>query len=620
MLWTLLAAGAIALLVPVCQPQQVGPGPVAILALLAVVSAVLPFDGLLAFAGFAPVSATLFALAGGNGVTRFDEALLLACVAGIAGRRAVQPRPLQVSSHVRWCALMLVAAAIASTVVVATIILATQPGLTAAEIVGDRMVNYFNTLGPMPAALLFIEGLVVFLLTTDLCAGNPERRVQALRMMAAGAAGAAALNVTRILTVSLAREDPWSVFVVYFTQLRVRVQYGDVNGAGSYFAMMLLIAAGLASRSRAFAIVSGLLIAAGLWVSGSRVALAAAFLAAAGWALASQRLGVVGRRTIAAGGALLILVAAGVWLWHPRASVGEIKRAFGIRMELAEVAVELTATEPVFGVGLGRFTSLAGDYADEPLVAIQMNHENAHNNFLQVLAELGIIGAALFIATIALGYRELMRANSAFGPTAGLLAGLTVYLLTCLGSHPLLVNGAAYPFWIALGLAAAPMRVVSPMERRWRLTGILGLVLLAATLPLRISAAVRNADLEGASAGLSLWQREPDGSRFRYASGQSTFYITSSVRAVRIPLRADESVARLVDLRILLDGTEVDRIRIDAGEGWRAVRLLLGTSRNQNRFARIDLEVYAPGASTPIDVKATDTSGALVVGRPELEP
>src|SRR5262249_18631066 len=91
-------------------------------------------------------------------------------------------------------------------------------------------------------------------------------------------------------------------------------------------------------------------------------------------------------------------------------------------------------------------------------LALVYGQENAHNYFLQLCAELGIVGLITFGWTIAAALAPLVsvvRRAAADPIPLGLLAGLGAFLITCASGHPLLVPEAAVRFWMALGRAAA---------------------------------------------------------------------------------------------------------------------------------------------------------------------
>ena len=81
--------------------------------------------------------------------------------------------------------------------------------------------------------------------------------------------------------------------------------------------------------------------------------------------------------------------------------------------------------------------------------------ENAHNNFAQIAGELGLVGLLSFLAVLVMslwrGDRNVVHTMLVMP----VLLGLSAFILTWLGGHPLLVAEVAYPFWITLGVAAA---------------------------------------------------------------------------------------------------------------------------------------------------------------------
>jgi O-antigen ligase len=546
------------------------------------------------------------------GGLRLFEAMTLAWLGGWATSHARLSTPLQVPSTLRLAALLLLTAALVSSAVTASLLLAEDAGTVRAGLAsGGLFDDYAVTWNALSTAMLLPQGVLLMLGVADVAA-PVARRAGVLRMMAVGAAVAALFNVLRIVTASLAREAPWAAFVEFATSLRVNVHHGDWNAAGSYFAMALFLAAGVAVRERRIGLPCALLAAAGLWLSGSRTALAAAFLTAAAAALLALRQRGHRRAALAIAGLGIVAVGAALWILYPAGRNADASLALQIRMALARAALAMTADYPWFGIGLGRFFELSRPYTHLPVYIV---NENAHNNFLQVLAELGITGLVLFVGVLGLALAGAGRA--ATRSEWAIFAGPIVFLVTCLGGHPLLVAHAAYPFWMALGLASA-LSPIDGVPRAARAATAVLVVALTATLPFRAAAALRTADLAGTSAGLSRWQREPDGSRYRWAGGRSTFHVPASARWVRLSLQHGSSGPDTIEVRILLNGREADRVLLRKDEGWRSVRLVPGRTAD-SAFSRIDLEAWEKGGSGPIAATPTDTGGVLKVGRPVVE-
>jgi O-antigen ligase len=621
--WTLAAILA-ALCAQSIYHQPVGWAPTLVAAALALAAATRPHNALLVLAAIAPLSTVLFVLIRTRPVSLdYGEVVTLAYLAGWLARRAVRPGPLRVAPTVRWSAIALLLVAVASGVINVGIIVTERQASSAKELFLTLIArDYLVNSNPFSSTLLFLEGLVLVLVVADTCAADRSRRDAVLRMMLAGACAAAAINVLRIVTAAVQWEDWPAVLLRYFMTLRVNVHHGDLNAAGSYFVMMLFVGLGLSWRRPVPLVLYGVLMSATVWITGSRTALATAFLipliAGVAGLRASGRRGVV----IAVAGFLVVsAVAFTLWRTYPRYRNDDPDRAVAIRLELARAALQMARAEPFFGVGLGRYYVLSNRYVGGVLAPFQKARENAHNNVLQILAELGIPGLLLFVSIVAIAMREAFRRAASVDAAWGLFWGLAAFLLTCLGGHPLLAPAAAYPFWMCLGLAAALSTDGEQSlgcRAQLALAGIV--IIIAGTLPLRIAAGVREANVENTTVGLSAWQREPDGLRYRWSGGKSTFYVPSDARAVRIPLRHGTEGPPTVEVRVFLDGREADGVRLQAGDDWRVLRIVLSKRGSRAPFFRIDLRAEEPGTGAPLEAKPTDTAGIMRVGRSVIEP
>lgn len=618
--WAAVGLWAIVMLQSVFR-QPVGLMPGAIAVALSVFAAIRPYNALSVFAAIGPLATVVFIAAATEATTlRYHEALALGFIAGWSIQRAVRPRPLATSPALCWAIGVLIALVAASTIVAGSIAAAENVSTTAGELFTLLFgPHYLVTTGPLASATLLAEGLVLIMIASETCAGDGSRRETLLRMMLLGASAAAVVNLLRLVMVSVEHEDALSVFASYFFTRRVNVHYSDLNAGGSYFAMMLVIALGFALRARMVAIPASALIAAGLWLTGSRTAMAAAFatLLVSGLLALRTRPGTT-RIRIAAALAAFVLVGVGVWTVYPEKRNAPGGWSLSTRAELAQAGLKMTATEPVFGVGIGRFYILSNQYVGPMLAAQGKVRENAHNYFVQVLAELGVSGLLLFLSVLGLALRAAWRANDPTGIARAICAGLMAFLLTCLGGHPLLVPGAAYPFWLALGLAAVNLHAAPAINRRVRIVGIVLMAVIAASVPFRMAAAGRLANLEHVSSGFSRWQTQPDGSRYRWAGGRSMFYVSSAAHTVRIPLEHGGGTGQPIEVVVFLDGREINRVLLPVDEEWRTVRVT-PMKRSEPGFARIDLEAREAGRPEPLPIEPTDTSGAIRVGRPSID-
>jgi hypothetical protein len=584
--------------------QPVGWGPRLCVGVLALVAAWSPFNGLLILAGLGPFAATILALTRtGSAPLNFAEALVLAFLLGAALRRVADPEPMRVPARFGVASALLVSLSVAALVTSAVVLHVGRADISAADQLRSIVTqNYLVGSRPLTASMLFLESLALMVITADVCAVEAGRTARMLRMLMVSAAAAALLNLLRVINSAVAQPHPWTAFLVQFATVRANMHFPDLNAAGSYFVLMLFIAAGFL---RSLPVQSGAacaLIAAGIWMAGSRTALAAALgMGAAGLFV---RRGISRRTLLLSCGVigLLVLLAVAAWVWYPQGRNLDSAGALSYRITRGRAAIALITAHPVIGVGPGNFNDQSG-------VA-----DNAHNNYLQIAAELGLPALVLFLFVCASALRSAWDAARQSWPAWGLCLGLGAYLVTCLAGHPLLVAGAAYPFWIALGLAAS-LGLPASADGVTRRFTIAAVVIIVATLPLRIAGAVRDADVEHLSVGLSKWQQPPDGPRYRWAGGHATFYVSPAARSIQIPLRRSSLAPATIEVTIYLDGIEANKVILRSDEGEKTVRLNL-LRRAKTRFARVDLESRVPGELRTLDVQATDTGGVLMVGRP----
>lgn len=127
-----------------------------------------------------------------------------------------------------------------------------------------------------------------------------------------------------------------------------------------------------------------------------------------------RRLRSVGMQ-ILAGTAIVVLLAVAVparyWgvmstIWKPTGT-GYVGRGVSTRMELWERGLRFFVQNPLTGVGIGMYHIADG------LVYGRRGWVTVHNSFLEVAAELGIVGLGLFVALLALGIRNARRARRA---------------------------------------------------------------------------------------------------------------------------------------------------------------------------------------------------------------
>lgn len=137
-----------------------------------------------------------------------------------------------------------------------------------------------------------------------------------------------------------------------------------------------------------------------------------------------------------------------------RSSGGELEEGFGeaaaIRIDLWNLALHVSASRPLTGVGLRNF----------PLVSLQQTGSAwvAHNTWMEVASEIGLPGLAVFGAMVITATVSAFRADlalmgektlqvTAFGAGAGLVG--------CLVSASFLSEAFTWPLWALVALTSA---------------------------------------------------------------------------------------------------------------------------------------------------------------------
>ena len=190
-----------------------------------------------------------------------------------------------------------------------------------------------------------------------------------------------------------------------------------------------------------------------------------------------------------------------------------------------------------------------------PQLAWAYGSENAHNNFVQLAVETGVIGFTLFALCLTGALRWAVGAINRAPRDwrlLGALAGVVTFFGTCLVGHPLLVADVAAAFWLQIGLAAAlgssswlnrhthrappePRRV--PRATLRPATAIAGALVLIVGPGLALRVPVAPLESEAVS-GFYGWETTADGVRFRWSHEYASLFVPADVRRVEIPVRA----------------------------------------------------------------------------------
>ncbi len=162
---------------------------------------------------------------------------------------------------------------------------------------------------------------------------------------------------------------------------------------------------------------------------------------------------------IAVLGFLLFITKNFVWLeylWQLLApdnfSRTNFNRALAYRPELFRAALYMFSDAPIFGVGQGNFFRLSSQLdISHSLYLVNKGGDNAHNYFLQTLAETGLVGGLAFALAVGWPFYRAGQFSKIAAPALVLLA----IALGNIFSHPLLIRPNLVLFAVVLALLYA---------------------------------------------------------------------------------------------------------------------------------------------------------------------
>jgi O-antigen ligase len=460
---------------------------------------------------------------------------------------------------------------------------------------------------PMKAAWIVAAGVTGGWATERILRDRPALLRPTLAVALAGHAYVAALNVWPLARSALRGPEFLTAFLALLRVSRLSFQT-DFNAAGSAFALAFVASWGLRGSSwqRLAVVAIQVTLAAGLWVTGSRAAMAAAAvtpLLILGWTAGRRwrRARITGVASVAATAAFLMIFVA----WYPMTRNDSFRSTLASRWVLMSAGLQMFETAPVFGVGVSHFYDLSWNYIGEHAHHVGARQENAHNNFIQVLAEQGAVGLAILLMAIGLLLWQAFRAEqTTSSPTRVWLAGgLIAAILTWLTGHPLLTAEFTTVFWLFCGLLAATLPPPVPSEGLRRLT-MLGAIGLVACLPFRVVDARNHANLEHRGFDLSSWLFD-DEQRYREGGRAFSLFLRADGQPQLLPVRRAPGAPQLV-LALSRGGRLLSSVRL-GDDAWHDIQVTL--SPGGRDYELVEASV------TPLDAAPADRPAWVRVGR-----
>jgi len=588
--------------------------------------------GLLAVAGLAPLGAYIAALDGLVEYYRMTEVILLSFIAAwlVQGPRTNGPRTDQGPDLPRysWTAAWFFAVLIASLSFALCRQLVPITGALSKnlETIALRYFGYADPTGLSDVAR-FLEGFAIVAATLELFRRRPGLARSLPVVLALSAIAAASTSVLLWFGVAPQKILQSEAEIGY----RFSAHVLDPNAAASFFVMILCLAIGASMRERgrrrAFWIAAAAACAVGVWMSRSRsaegaaaVVIPAAFL----WAATSEwtrakRLSLVGGVL-----AVLMVIAAALAVQierHPTYT------ATGFRQQFVMSSFRVIGTHPYLGIGPGRYFRDSPNFL-APQLAWSYGSENAHNNFLEIATEAGILGfflyAAWFAGALALPLRALGR-NPRDWRLLGCTTGVVAFLGTCLTGHPLLVPEVAAAFFFQTALAASlgGSALLNAVRRVEVMAGSspakaghhrddFGSVRLQADQSTRMAIPWRALTAVGtiAFAVLPAWTLEKplvpvhleevdgmyyadggmaEGVPFRWTRKYASVYVPANARVVILPLRSPLAGITKEPTLVQITSGGITLVNVDVGDTWKYVTLSLPQPDPPLQVSRINL-------------------------------
>jgi putative inorganic carbon (HCO3(-)) transporter len=452
-------------------------------------------------------------------------------------------------------------------------------------------------LATVRALISFLEGILYFFITLDVL----STKARALTAFKATFYSAAIVSILGVLQYLFrfhllefwVKQDP--------NLIRINSTFDDPNALGTYLAAVLCATAfpylWNSPKAGKFYSIGIAVIVAALFMTSSRAALGSALLVLFLMPVIVRQMGfdvarhVRGFRRVIARygplslmGLLLLVVVLAVVVdyrdpkpqslsdvvmgtLNPNLPLNETLKG---RINLWQTAFDVIKDRPLFGCGIGNFLSLITRHENDfPDLVVP---ENAHNFFLQLIAEVGIVGFLLSVPVIYKAFHagivDLRRETNTTNAVVvyGLLCGITVVLLTSLTGHPLLLLKMQFVFWNLIGilLALTQHNSVAPVPLRKNslsLHMIAGLALLFCAL-WQIGSALKTRDIAAYEYGFYDWEQDAQGELFRWTKGEAASSLELQGKVLRLRIRElnPDVLKRHSYADVFIDGVPVDTV------------------------------------------------------------
>ena len=136
------------------------------------------------------------------------------------------------------------------------------------------------------------------------------------------------------------------------------------------------------------------------------------------------------------------------------------------RIPQMQVASNIIKANPVLGIGINNYTEVMDQYDTTDVKLTSITRQQVHNIFLEVAAEMGVAGLAIFIWLIFIVYKEGLTyirssEDSMSNVVVGLIGGITAFLVHGLVDAASLGNHLFLIFWFFTGMVIVIKKITS---------------------------------------------------------------------------------------------------------------------------------------------------------------
>ena len=491
------------------------------------------------------------------------------------------------------------------------------------------------------AASAFADGWLAYLVVRESIPAS--RRTWPLVGFAGVAVAVAVVGITQV-------ETRWGLQDMWFTNdpaiVRVNATFTDPNALAAYLALTLPVVVALVLSAsvvgeRVFWSIASTLVFIALIRTAGRVGYFGALVAVMALFAGGLLLGLdradpwrvirVGARRAAIWG-FAVLVSATILLTFvgtlrdvrhndQHNYVNTVLYTLNLRLPLNERlkgrvdiwrTVGLMVVErPLFGSGVGTIYTRFPSF-NEVIGAFQPGTRlSAHNTFLNVTAETGLLGLLAWLAVLATVGAAAIRGLATETDRAqawlrvGLAAGLLGYAVTMISGDRTILREDLATFAVAGALATlfASTRT-SATNARIRRIALLAIGAVALSVPLRAVAERRDVRLEKVAWGFHGYE-ELEGVGFRWTTERGVFHVPVGASRLTFAVRSLAPFSQQIEVRV--NGRLADRLSLE-NHAWRALTYLLPEDASGARYHRVELRV-SPVWEVPGDER---TRGVMV--------